>query len=103
MKLRTQPRPPHDRGMVVGSDGRGQGGITRTLQLTRPSVAALPRGLAAERQSLCAPQRSRIVALRQTVGRERGGVVVSSHRGLTRRVYGGPPPPCGPSPCPWGS
>jgi hypothetical protein len=25
----------------------------RTLQLTRPSVAALPRGLAAERQSLC--------------------------------------------------
>ena len=36
--------------------GRGKSGnrsgLTRTLQLTRPSVAALLRGLAAERQSL---------------------------------------------------
>jgi hypothetical protein len=35
-----------------GEDWRSVRSLTRPLQLTRPSVAALPRGLAAERQSL---------------------------------------------------
>jgi hypothetical protein len=35
--------------------GRCVSCITRTLQLTRPSVAALPQDLAAERQSLGRP------------------------------------------------
>jgi hypothetical protein len=48
--------------------------LTRTLQLTRPSVAALPQDLAAERQSLSGPG-----AVWQSPGQEQEGCTKSVH------------------------
>ena len=50
-------RPDSERFDNVALACADQSRPTRTLQLTRPSVAALLRGLAAERQSLCRHRR----------------------------------------------
>jgi len=49
--------------------------LTRTLQLTRPSVASLPQDLAAERQSLGRAELDlEIAAVESVMPLERGGI-----------------------------